>query len=143
MLELLDVQQEDHVLEVGTGLGYQTALLAELGARVRSVEIVEEFAAAAKMSLMTLGYGGVSTRVGDGSRGWAEYAPYDKILVTAAAREVLDELLGQLKVGGRMVIPVGGKDDVQQLSVVEKVTEDEVRCRSIIPVRFTELETVI
>jgi protein-L-isoaspartate(D-aspartate) O-methyltransferase len=129
------------VLEVGTGLGYQAALMAELGATVWSVEIVEEFASDAAMRLLTLGYPRVSVRVADGSRGWVEHMPYDLILVTAAAREAPDPLLDQLRPGGRMVIPLGGKD-VQQLSVIEKGMEGEIEIREVIPVRFTQLETM-
>jgi protein-L-isoaspartate(D-aspartate) O-methyltransferase len=140
MLDLLGVGPGERVLEVGTGLGYQAAILAELGARVWSVEIVEEFASEASLRLLTFGYANVSVRVGDGSRGWGEHAPFDKILVTAAAREAPEALVEQLRPGGRMVIPLGGKD-VQQLSVVHKIAEGDVEVREVIPVRFTQLET--
>jgi protein-L-isoaspartate(D-aspartate) O-methyltransferase len=141
MLDLLGVRPGDHVLEVGTGLGYQAALLAQLGARVWTVEIVEEFASEAGMRLLALGYANVSVRVGDGSRGWAEHAPFDRILVTAAAREPPDPLLDQLKPGGRLVAPLGGKD-VQQLSLIEKGSEGEIEIREVLPVRFTQLESM-
>lgn len=131
----------DRVLEVGTGLGYQAALLAELGARVWSVEIVEEFASEAGMRLLALGYANVSVRVGDGSRGWAEHAPFDRILVTAASPEPPDPLLDQLSAGGRLVGPLGGKD-VQQLSVIDKGSEGEIEIREVLAVRFTQLETM-
>jgi protein-L-isoaspartate(D-aspartate) O-methyltransferase len=140
MLELLDVRPGDRVLEVGTGFGYQSALLAELGARLWSVEIIEEFAAEAGVRLSTLGYEGISIRVGDGSRGWAEHAPFDKILVTAAAREVPAALAAQLAPGGRMVIPLGA-DDPQELSVVKKQEDGTLRTTPVLPVRFTRLET--
>jgi protein-L-isoaspartate(D-aspartate) O-methyltransferase len=140
MLDLLGAEPGDRVLEVGTGLGYQAALLAELGARVWSVEIVEEFASEASLRLLTFGYANVSVRVGDGSRGWAEHAPFDKILVTAASKEAPEALVEQLRPGGRLVIPLGGKD-VQQLSVVHKVAEGDMEVRKVIPVRFTQLET--
>ena len=140
MLDLLEVEREQRVLEVGTGLGYQAAVLAELGARLWTVEIVEEFASEAGMRLSTLGYEGISLRVGDGSRGWAEHAPFDRILVTAAAREPPQALVDQLAPGGRMVIPLGGKD-VQQLSVVEKAADGSVGRREVMAVRFTQLET--
>ena len=139
MLELLEARPEQKVLEVGTGLGYQAALLAELGARVWSVEVVEEFASDASLRLMTMGYTGVTVRVGDGSRGWADNAPFDRILVTAAAKEPPQPLIDQLRPGGRMVIPLGGKD-VQQLSVVRKTAFGTLDTREVIPVRFTELE---
>ena len=140
MLDLLGVEPGHKLLEVGTGLGYQAALMAEMGADVWSVEIVEEFAGEASLRLQQLGYPGVHVRVGDGSRGWVEHAPYDRILVTAAAPAPPPALLDELKPGGRMVIPLGGKD-VQQLSVVAKAADGEVTTREVIPVRFTQLET--
>ena len=142
MIDLLDVKPGDRILEVGTGLGYQAALLAELGARVWSVEIVEEFANEAKLRLTTVGYGEIAIRVGDGSRGWAEHAPFDKILVTAAAKEVPPALLDQLGPDGRIVLPIGPKDEAQQLSIVDKVGDSEIHMRELMPVRFTQLETV-
>jgi len=140
MLDLLEVQPGQRVLEVGTGFGYQAAVLAELGARLWTVEIVEEFASEAGMRLSTLGYEGISLRVGDGSRGWPEHSPFDRILVTAAAKEPPPALLDQLAPGGRLVIPIGPKE-VQQLSVVEKASDGGVTRRDVIPVRFTQLET--
>ncbi|HJQ16102.1 MAG TPA: protein-L-isoaspartate(D-aspartate) O-methyltransferase [Allosphingosinicella sp.] len=142
MVDLLEVKPGERILEVGTGLGYQAALLAELGARVWSVEIVEEFANEAKLRLTTFGYGAVEIRVGDGSRGWAEHAPFDKILVTAAAKEVPPALLDQLGPDGRIVLPIGPKDETQQLSIIDKVGASEVHMRALMPVRFTQLETV-
>jgi protein-L-isoaspartate(D-aspartate) O-methyltransferase len=139
MIDLLELERGDRVLEVGTGFGYQAAVLAELGARLWTVEIVEEFASEAGLRLSTLGYEGIHLRVGDGSRGWAEHAPFDRILVTAAAREAPRALLDQLAPGGRMVIPLGPKD-VQQLSVVEKSADGTVSVREVMPVRFTQLE---
>jgi protein-L-isoaspartate(D-aspartate) O-methyltransferase len=139
MLDLLGVEPGDRVLEIGTGLGYQAAILAELGARLWTVEIVEEFAAEAGLRLSTLGYEGIHLRVGDGSRGWAEHAPFDRILVTAAASEPPRALVEQLAPGGRMVIPLGGKE-TQQLSVVEKQGDGSVEVREVIAVRFTRLE---
>ena len=143
MLDLLDVMPGERVLEVGTGLGYQAAVMAQLGARVWSVEIVEEFASEAGVRLLALGYGSVAIRVGDGSRGWGEPAPFDKILVTAAAKEPPDALLDQLQRGGRMVVPIGPEGEVQQLIVVDKGSEGEIEIREVIPVRFTQLETVV
>ncbi|HEY0014646.1 MAG TPA: protein-L-isoaspartate(D-aspartate) O-methyltransferase [Allosphingosinicella sp.] len=139
MIDLLALERGDRVLEVGTGFGYQAAVLAELGARLWTVEIVEEFANEAGLRLSTLGYEGIHLRVGDGSRGWAEHAPFDRILVTAAAREAPRALLDQLAPGGRMVIPLGPRD-VQQLSVVEKGMEGTVSVREVMAVRFTQLE---
>jgi protein-L-isoaspartate(D-aspartate) O-methyltransferase len=140
MLDLLDVRPGQRVLEVGTGFGYQSALLAELGARLWTVEIIEEFAAEAGVRLSTLGYQGIAIRVGDGSRGWAEHAPFDRILVTAAAREVPAALAEQLAPGGRMVIPLGG-NEVQELSVVTKAESGELETNPVLAVRFTRLET--
>jgi len=142
MIDLLDLDPEEELLEVGTGFGYQAALMAELGAQVRSVEIVEEFAAEARQRLAALGHDDVAIRVGDGSRGWEEHAPFDKILVTAAAPAPPIPLVEQLRPGGRMVIPLGGKD-VQQLSVVDKKLDSSLDIRAVMPVRFTQLETVI
>jgi protein-L-isoaspartate(D-aspartate) O-methyltransferase len=139
MLELLGVAPGHKALEVGTGLGYQAALMAEIGADVFSVEIVEEFAEAARLRLASIDHD-VEIRVGDGSRGWSDHAPFDRILVTAAAKEVPPALLEQLAPGGRLVIPLGG-DDVQQLSVVEKSRSGDVTTRPVLPVRFTRLET--
>jgi protein-L-isoaspartate(D-aspartate) O-methyltransferase len=140
MLDLLEVEPGHKVLEIGTGLGYQAAVLAELGADVWSVEIVEEFAGEASLRLQQLGYLAVNVRVGDGSRGWVEHAPFDRILVTAAASKPPQALIGELKPDGRMVIPLGGKD-VQQLSLVTKGADGSVAIRDVIPVRFTQLET--
>jgi protein-L-isoaspartate(D-aspartate) O-methyltransferase len=141
MLDLLDVERGQKVLEVGTGLGYQAAVLAELGARLWTVEIVEEFASEAGLRLSNLGYEGISLRIGDGSRGWAEHAPFDRILVTAAAKEPPQALVDQLRTGGKMVIPIGPKE-VQQLCVLERQADGSVERREVIPVRFTQLETV-
>ena len=139
MLELLGVGPGQKVLEVGTGLGWQAAVMAELGSDVFSVEVVEEFAQAARLRLASLDFQ-VEIRVGDGSRGWSDHAPFDRILVTAAAAETPQPLVDQLAPGGRMVIPLGGKE-VQQLSLVEKGQDGEVETRAVLPVRFTQLET--
>src|SRR5829696_7788481 len=139
MTDLLDLRPGDEVLEVGTGLGYQTAILARLAGQVWSVEIVEEFVSAAEARLELVGIGNASLRVGDGSRGWAEHAPFDKILVAAAAKEVPPALIEQLKPGGRLVMPLGPAE-AQRLAVVEK-SADGIRRRELMPVRFTELET--
>jgi protein-L-isoaspartate(D-aspartate) O-methyltransferase len=114
--------------------------MAQLGAAVRSVEIVEEFAQAARIRLAELDHD-VDIRVGDGSRGWAEHAPFDRILVTAAAREVPQALLDELAPGGRMVVPLGG-GDVQRLTLVTRNAEGSVGTEEVMPVRFTKLETM-
>ena len=138
MLDLLELTPGTRVLEVGTGLGYQAAVMAEMGAEVFTVDVVEEFAEAAKARFEALGYA-VEVRAGDGARGWAEHAPFEAILVTAAAPEPPDKLLEQLAPGGRMVIPLG-EGEVQQLSVVEKPLDGLVAIRALMPVRFTQLE---
>jgi protein-L-isoaspartate(D-aspartate) O-methyltransferase len=142
MLDLLGVGAGDRVLEVGTGLGYQAAVMAELGAEVWTVEIVEEFTSEAAMRLLALGHVGVTLRVGDGSRGWAEHAPFDRILVTAAAKEPPQPLIDQLEAGGRMVIPIGPEGEVQQLCVVEKTGSGSAEVSEVMPVRFTQLESM-
>jgi protein-L-isoaspartate(D-aspartate) O-methyltransferase len=139
MLQMLAVGPGQKVLEVGTGLGYQAALIAELGADLFSVEIVEEFAEAARLRLAAIDYD-VEVRVGDGSRGWAEHAPFDRMLVTAAAKEVPGALIDQLAPGGRLVIPLGN-EEVQQLSLIEKRSDGSLRHQAVLPVRFTRLET--
>jgi protein-L-isoaspartate(D-aspartate) O-methyltransferase len=138
MMELLDIAPGARVLEIGTGLGYQAAVMAAMGAEVYSVEVVEEFALAAQSLLSALGHA-VPIRVGDGSRGWAEHAPFDAILLTAAAAEPPPALVEQLRAGGRMVLPVGGKD-VQQLCTIEKDADGEIAMRAVMAVRFTQLE---
>src|SRR5437763_16072767 len=138
MIELLEIEASNRILEVGTGYGYQAALMAEMGAEVWSVEVVEEFAEGAQARFAALGYA-VQVRVGDGSRGWPEYAPFDRILVTAAADATPAPLVEQLRPGGRMVIPLG-EGDVQQLSVIEKTADGTVSTHPVMPVRFTKLE---
>jgi len=142
MSDLLDPQAHESVLEVGTGLGFQAAVLAELAGQVWTVEVVEEFASHAEARLRQLGYRNVMVRVGDGSKGWAEHAPFDKILVTAADDEVPPALLDQLKPGGRLVMPMG-PEEAQLLSVVDKTSGGQVKIRAVMPVRFSRLETVV
>ena len=141
MIELLGVEPANRVLEVGTGLGYQAAVMSEMGAEVFSVEVVEEFAEAARSRFSVLGYN-VDVRIGDGSRGWEDHSPFDRILVTAAASEPPPALLDQLEPGGRMVIPLGS-EEIQQLSVVEKAGDGSATTRAIMPVRFTRLEVPV
>ncbi|MEE8559347.1 MAG: protein-L-isoaspartate(D-aspartate) O-methyltransferase [Alphaproteobacteria bacterium] len=139
MTDLVEPAPGRIVLEVGTGSGYQAALLADLGMRVYTMEIIEPLAEAAKARLEKLGYGNVTTRWGDGYDGWPEQAPFDAIIVTAAASHIPPPLLAQLKPGGRMVIPVGGRFLTQQLVVVEKDADGRIRTRQILPVRFVPL----
>jgi protein-L-isoaspartate(D-aspartate) O-methyltransferase len=141
MTDLLAPERHETVLEVGTGLGYHTAVLAELAGHVWSVEIVEEFATHARHRLGQLGYNNMGIRVGDGSRGWEKHAPYDKIIVAAAAEEPPPALLEQLKPNGRMVLPLG-LGEVQHLTVVDKDAAGHTRRRELIPVRFSTLEVV-
>lgn len=138
MTDLLDLQPTDRVLDVGTGLGYQAAILAKLVDRVYTVEILEELADGARRRLADQGTINVELRVGDGSNGWSEHAPFDKILVAAAPDLIPTPLLGQLKPGGKMVIPAG-IEDAQQLMLVEKNDKGQLNVEEILPVRFSSL----
>jgi protein-L-isoaspartate(D-aspartate) O-methyltransferase len=139
MTDLLDPQPSDVVLEVGTGSGYQAAVLAGLVKQVYSVEIIEELAVSAAAVLDRLGYDNVTVRAGDGYAGWPEHAPFDGIIVTAAADEIPPPLLAQLKPGGKLVIPVGAEHGYQELLLIEVGEDGEVRERSVLPVRFVPL----
>ena len=139
MTDLVDPEPGDKVLEIGTGSGYQAAVLAGLVEKVYSIEIIEPLADQAKDRLERLGYGNVETRLGDGYFGWEEQAPFDAIVVTAAASHVPPPLIEQLKPGGRMVIPVGGRFQVQYLLLVEKAMAGEIVTRQITAVRFVPL----
>jgi len=138
MTDLLDLQSTDKVLEIGTGLGYQSAILAELVAKVYTIEIIEELAAEAKRRLQRLGYRNIDFRQGDGSHGWPQHAPFDKMIVTAAPDLIPASLITQLKAGGRMIIPAG-VEDAQQLLLVEKDGNGRTRSKELIPVRFSTL----
>jgi protein-L-isoaspartate(D-aspartate) O-methyltransferase len=139
MTDLLDLQSSGIVLEIGTGLGYQTAVLAALAQRVYSIELIEELAFDARRRLARQGYRNIDVRSGDGRAGWPEHAPFDKIIVTAAPDLVPSSLLYQLKPGGKMVLPAGLPDS-QQLLLVEKDRDDTLSTREILPVRFSLLE---
>lgn len=139
MTDLLNVKPGDRVLEVGTGSGYQAAVLGEIAAEVFSIEIVEALARTASAALAAAGYRNVRTRTGDGYAGWSEVAPFDGILVTAAAPRVPQPLVDQLKNGGRMVIPLGRPQDVQALTVIEKDERGAVSQRKVLDVRFVPL----
>jgi protein-L-isoaspartate(D-aspartate) O-methyltransferase len=139
MTELARPRAGDRALEVGTGSGYQSAVLSGLVGEVFTVEIAEELARAAERRLANLGYANVRTRVGDGYGGWPERAPFDLILVTAAPDHVPPALISQLKPGGRLVIPVGAVYDVQELRLIEKDPAGRVRTQNVIPVRFVPL----
>jgi len=139
MTELLDPQPDDVVLEVGTGSGYQAAVLAHLVKHIYSVEIVEELAEGAAEVLQRLGYTNVTVRAGDGYAGWPQHAPFDGIIVTAAAGEIPPPLLQQLKPGGKLVIPVGKEHGSQELLLVEVDDAGEISRQSVLPVRFVPL----
>lgn len=139
MTDLLQPETGHKVLEVGTGSGYQAAILAELVARVFTIEIVEELGIRAGKDLARLGFDNVEVRVGDGYYGWEGEAPFDSILVAAASSHIPPPLVQQLKPGGRMIIPVGSRFLTQHLVLVEKDLEGGVRTRQILPVRFVPL----
>jgi protein-L-isoaspartate(D-aspartate) O-methyltransferase len=139
MTDLLDPQPDDVVLEVGTGSGYQAAVLAHLVKHVYSVEIVEELAEGAAEVLQRLDYTNVTVRAGDGYAGWPQHAPFDGIIVTAAAGEIPPPLLQQLKPGGKLVIPVGEEHGYQELLLVEVDAAGEISRQSVLPVRFVPL----
>ncbi len=140
MTDLLQVGSQDVVLEIGTGLGYQTAILAALARKVYSIEIIEPLAEQAVKRLARAGCANVEVRMGNGYHGWPEYAPFDRIIATAAPDLIPASLISQLKPGGRMVLPAGLPDS-QQLILVEKSAADgKLATREILPVRFSELE---
>src|SRR6266851_4554725 len=139
MTDLLELKPEDAVLEIGTGLGYQAAILAELAGKVFSIEVIEELAEHAKRRLSRQGYANIELRIANGYYGWAQHAPFDKVIVTAAPDLIPPPLLQQLRPGGKMVIPAGLPDS-QQLLLVEKDTGGRTRTKEILPVRFSQLE---
>ncbi len=139
MSQLLGVDPGDRVFELGTGSGYQAAVLAAMGVEVYSVEIVPELAEQAAATLAELGYDKVRVRAGDGYAGWPEAAPFDGIIVTAAGPEIPPALAAQLAVGGRMLIPLGAEHEVQTLTVVTKQADGSLRTREALPVRFVPI----
>jgi protein-L-isoaspartate(D-aspartate) O-methyltransferase len=139
MTDLLDLERDDKVLEVGTGSGYQAAVLAGLAGKVFTIEIVPPLATAADARLSGLGFDTVTVRQGDGYYGWEDHAPFDAIMVTAAASHVPPPLLRQLRPGGRMVIPVGAAFFVQQLLLITKDDDGRIVTRHVLPVRFVPL----
>ena len=139
MSDLIKPQADDRVLELGTGSGYQAAILGELTGQVYSIEIIDALGKQAAERLSRLGYDNVTTRIGDGYYGWEEYAPFDAIVVTAAASHVPPPLVAQLKPGGRMIIPVGSRFLTQQLVLIEKDADGQLITRQILPVKFVPL----
>jgi protein-L-isoaspartate(D-aspartate) O-methyltransferase len=137
--DLLNPKPSDVVLEVGTGSGYQAALLAEVVRQVYSIELIESLGRGAAARLAEMGYRNVEVRIGDGYAGWPEKAPFDGIVVTAAAPEVPPALVAQLKPGGRMVIPVGGSDHIQYLRLLVKRADGGYDEKRVLPVRFVPL----
>ena len=139
MSDLIKPQADDKVLELGTGSGYQAAILAELTGQVYSIEIIEALGKQADERLSRLGYDNITLRIGDGYYGWEEHAPFDAIVVTAAASHVPPPLVAQLKPGGRMIIPVGSRFLTQQLVLIEKDLDGQLITRQILPVKFVPL----
>ncbi len=136
MTDMLNLKPDSKVLELGTGSGYQAAILGEMAGEVYTIEIVEPLGVSAKKRLQRLGYKNVTTKVGDGYYGWEEHAPFDAIIVTAAASHIPPPLIKQLKPGGRMVIPVGSRFMTQQLLLVDKHEDNKVVSRQVMPVLF-------
>jgi protein-L-isoaspartate(D-aspartate) O-methyltransferase len=139
MTDLLELKTSDVVLEIGTGLGYQAAVLAELAGRVYSVEIIDELAQQAVQRLKRQGYTNIALRVGNGYSGWPEHAPFDKVIVTAAPDLIPPPLINQLKAGGRMVIPVG-LPEAQQFVMAQKDLSGRIAVKEIMPVQFSLFE---
>jgi protein-L-isoaspartate(D-aspartate) O-methyltransferase len=140
MTDLLDISGDDAVLEIGTGLGYQAAVLAQLARKVYSIEIIEELGQQARQRLRQQGCTNIELRIADGYHGWSEHAPFDKVIVTAAPDLIPPPLIHQLKAGGKMVVPAG-LPDAQQLILVEKNDNGRVTTKDILPVRFSQLES--
>ena len=139
MTQLAHPKPGDIALEIGTGSGYQAAVLAERGDHVFRIDLEPKLAATAQRVLSELGYTNVTTRIGDGYAGWQEHAPFDVIIVTAAPDHVPQPLLDQLKPGGRMVVPIGPVSSTQQLQLIEKTPSGDLRTRTLAPVRFVPL----
>ena len=139
MTDLLGINASDTVLEIGTGLGYQAAILAQLAQKVYSIEIIKELGQKAKQRLREQGCDNVELKIANGYDGWSEHAPFDRVIVTAAPDLIPPLLIHQLKAGGKMVIPAG-LPDTQQLMLAEKLDNGRMTIREILPVRFSRLE---
>jgi len=140
MTDLLELEADDIVLEIGTGSGYQAAVLSQLCNQVYSIEYVEALAATARARFEKLGYDNIETKAGNGFDGWPEHAPYDGIIVTAAATQIPRPLIEQLKPGGRMVIPVGRPFSHQELKLVEKNRDGDISIKDILSVVFVPFQ---
>ena len=136
MTDLLEPEPDQRILEIGTGSGYQAAVLAQLVAQVYSIEIIEALGESSTQLLSQLGYDNVKTRIADGYNGWSQHAPFDGIIVTAAISHIPPPLVQQLKKGGRMIIPVGTRFQTQYLTLVEKDLQGKVTTRQLLPVIF-------
>ena len=139
MTDLMELEPGQKVLEIGTGSGYQAAVLGELDMRVWSIEIIEALGKRAGSLLQRLDYGAIELRIGDGYYGWPEAAPFDAIIVTAAASHIPPPLVRQLAIGGRMIIPVGSRFSTQELILIHRINQDEIVTRQVLPVRFVPL----
>ena len=139
MTDLLDLKPSDRVLEIGTGSGYQAAVLAEIVKEVYTIEVIRELGISAAKRLKKLGYENIKTRIGDGYYGWEAHAPYDAIIMTAVAGNIPPPLFKQLKPGGKMIIPVKSFSQVQHLVLISKDGNGAMTTRQILPVRFVPL----
>ena len=139
MTELLELQEGENVLEIGTGSGYQAAILSEITPHVFTIEIVEELGKQARERFNSLGYNTIKTKIGDGYKGWPEHAPFDAIILTAAADEIPQPLIEQLKPGGVMVLPIGDTGLTQNLTLVKKTVEGEIKTERKLAVRFVPM----
>jgi len=139
MTEALELSENSKVLEVGTGSGYQAAVLAEITPHVYTIEIVEPLARRAIATFQERGYGTIKTKIGDGYAGWAAHAPFDAIIVTCAPEQVPPKLVEQLRMGGRICIPVGSQHEIQRLRLVTKTAEGELESSDLMPVRFVPM----
>ena len=139
MTELLDVQSQHRILEIGTGSGYQAAILSKLAKEVFTMEIVPELAQSAEALFRRLGYKNIFVRLGNGYLGWPEASPFDRIIVTAAPPEIPQVLIDQLKPGGRLLVPVGNSPANQEIIMVEKTKDGKVVKRAVLPVRFVPM----
>jgi protein-L-isoaspartate(D-aspartate) O-methyltransferase len=139
MTEMLDIKKDHRVLEIGTGSGYQAAILSPLAKEVYTIEIVPQLAKSASETLNLLGYRNVTVREGDGYKGWPEKAPFDRIILTAAPPELPKALTDQLKPGGKLLAPVGNRNSAQELMLVEKGADGKITSRSLLPVRFVPM----